>query len=82
MPWHRSYGWNEINDRIDWLVRYMFEKHFTRELRPNNTEQRNILNAGLREVGISIITGTSPELGGICGDFVLLMVADFGMRSE
>ena len=60
----------------------MFEKLFTRELRPDNAEQRNILNAGLKEAGISIVTGTSRELGGICGDFMLLMVADFGLRSE
>jgi uncharacterized protein YkwD len=73
---------DEINDRIGWLVQYMFEKLLTRELRPDNADQRNILNIGLREFGISIITGTSPELGGICGDFMLLMVADFGLRSE
>jgi hypothetical protein len=73
---------DEINARMDWLVRYMFEKLFTRELRPDSAEQRNILNAGLKEVGISIITGTSQELGGICGNFMLLMVADFGRRSE
>jgi uncharacterized protein YkwD len=73
---------DETNDRIDWLVRFMFEKLFTRELRLDGAEQRNILNAGLKEVGISLITGTSPELGGICGDFMLLMVVDFGLRSE
>ncbi|MHB9098555.1 MAG: CAP domain-containing protein, partial [Syntrophales bacterium] len=72
----------ETNDRIDQLVRFMFGKLFTRELRPDNTEQRNILNAGLKEVGISIVTGRSGELGGLCGDFMLLMVADFGQRSE
>jgi uncharacterized protein YkwD len=74
---------DEIKARIDWLVRYMSAKLFTRELRPDSAAvQRNILNTGLREVGISIITGISPELGGICGDFMLLMVADFGLRSE
>ena len=73
---------DEIEARIDWLVRYMFETLFTRELQPDSAEQRNILNVGLREVGISIVTGTSRELGGICGDFMLLMVADFGTRSE
>jgi hypothetical protein len=73
---------DEIKARIDWLVRYMFQKLFTRDLRPDSAEQRNILNTGLKEVGISIVTGTSQELGGICGNFMLLMVADFGMRSE
>jgi hypothetical protein len=73
---------DEIKARTAWLVQYMSRKLFTRELRPDSAEQRNILNAGLREVGISIITGNSRELGGICGDFMLLMVADFGLRSE
>ncbi|HEY5498353.1 MAG TPA: CAP domain-containing protein, partial [Syntrophales bacterium] len=73
---------DETNDRIDWLVRFMFEKFFTRELRPDSAEQRNILNVGLKEVGISLVTGTSRELGGICGDFMLLMVVDFGLSPE
>ncbi len=73
---------DETTDQTDRIVRLMFEMLFTRELRPDRAEQRNILNAGLREVGISLITGTSRELGGICGDYVLLMVADFGLSSE
>jgi hypothetical protein len=73
---------DETNGRIDSLVGFMFEKLFIRELQTDTVVQRNILNAGLKEVGISIITGTSRELGGLCGDFMLLMVADFGLRSE
>jgi uncharacterized protein YkwD len=70
------------DDLIDRIVRLMFEMTLTRELRPDSAEQRNILNAGLKEVGISLITGTSSKLGGICGNSVLLTVSDFGSRSE
>ncbi len=69
-------------EKVDWIARRIFEMYFTRELRPSSTERRIIMNPGLREVGISLITGTSIELGGTCGDFVLLLVADFGLRSE
>jgi hypothetical protein len=71
----------ETNDLIDRLVHLMFKNLFTREFRTNSTEQRNILNSGLKEVGISLIAGTSCKLGGICGNNVLLMVADFGLSS-
>jgi hypothetical protein len=70
------------NDLIEELVRIMFERIFTRELSPGSIEQRHILNAGLKEVGISLIKGTSSKLGGICGNNLLLMVSDFGLRSE
>lgn len=73
---------DETPDQIDRLIRLMFKKIFARELTPANTEERNILDPVLREVGISIITGTSSELGGICGDNLLLMVADFGLSSK
>jgi uncharacterized protein YkwD len=73
---------DEINDRIDWIVRRMFEFFFTRELQPDSAEQRNILNADFKELGISLLTGTSSKLGGICGDYVLLTVVDFGRGSE
>ncbi|MHB8910682.1 MAG: CAP domain-containing protein [Syntrophales bacterium] len=68
-----------VNDKVDWIARRIFEMYFIRELRPNSTERRIILNADLKDVGISLVMGTSNELGGICGDFVLLMVADFGL---
>ena len=42
----------------------------------------NILNPDIKEAGISLIAGTSGELGGICGDKVLLMTADFGAGAE
>jgi hypothetical protein len=71
-----------INDKVDWIARRIFEMSFTRELRPDSAERRIILNPALKEVGISLITGISSKLGGICGDFVLLMAADFGRRSE
>lgn len=71
-----------INDKLDRIARRIFEMYFTRELRPDSAERRIILNPALKEVGISLITGISSKLGGICGDFVLLMVADFGLRSE
>ncbi|MBN2437447.1 MAG: CAP domain-containing protein, partial [Deltaproteobacteria bacterium] len=70
------------DDMIDRMVGIIFELFLTREFSPYYAGQRNILNAGLNEVGISLITGTSDTLGGICGNSVLLMVADFGLRSE
>jgi hypothetical protein len=72
----------EINDRINESALIIFQKLFTRELQPSYTQPRNILNAGLKDAGISLVAGTSSNLGGICGDCVLLMVADFGLRSE
>jgi uncharacterized protein YkwD len=73
---------DENDDQIDRLVSLMFRKIFTRELRPDSAEERNILDPVLREVGINVITGRSSELGGICGDNLLLIVADFGLSSE
>ncbi|HPQ43691.1 MAG TPA: CAP domain-containing protein [Syntrophales bacterium] len=64
-------------DQVDRLVFIMFKKLFVSELQPD-TEERTILNPALKEVGVGIITGTSSELGGICGDNLLFMVADFG----
>ena len=76
---------DETDDDIDRLIslmfRLMFRKIFTFELNPDAGE-RNILDPLIREVGISVITGTSSELGGICGDNLLLMVADFGLSSN
>ncbi len=66
---------------VDHLVSLMFRKIFACELAPDGDEERNILDPVLREVGISIITGTSSKLGGICGDNLLMMVADFGLSS-
>ena len=74
---------DENDDQIDRLVSLMFRNIFTTsELRPDSAEERNILDPVLREVGINVITGRSSELGGICGDNLLLMVADFGLSSE
>jgi hypothetical protein len=60
-------------------VDFLFERIFTDELKPDSAADRNILDdRGLKEVGISFIAGTSIQLGGICGDQVSLLVADFG----
>ncbi|MEA2015069.1 MAG: CAP domain-containing protein [Thermodesulfobacteriota bacterium] len=72
---------DETHDDIDRLISLMFKMIFTRELNPD-AEERNILDPSLREVGISVITGSSTGLGGICGDNLLLMVADFGLSSN
>ena len=73
---------DEMSDEMDRLISLMFKQMFTRELRPDNAEERNILDPILKEVGISVITGSSSGLGGICGDNLLLMVADFGLSSN
>ena len=63
-------------------VDLLFERIFTDELKSDSIADRNILDdRGLKEVGISFITGTSSQLGGICGDQVSLLVADFGSSS-
>ena len=56
----------------------LFKQILTAELRPDCSIDRNILNPDLREAAISLVAGTSSELGGICGDEVLLMTVDFG----
>jgi uncharacterized protein YkwD len=60
-------------------VDLLFERIFTDELKPDSAADRNILDdRGLKELGISFITGASSQLGGICADQVSLLVADFG----
>lgn len=67
---------------IDRQVGAMFEYFLLRELSPGNASPRYILNPGLAEAGIGIMAGVSAELGGICGDNLLFMTADFGVRAE
>ena len=67
----------EEPETLDRLVFLMFNKIFVSELQPD-AEERTILDPALKEVGVSSIAGTSSELGGICGDNLFLMVADFG----
>ena len=68
-----------LADQVDCLVFLMFKKIFVSELQPD-AEERTILAPALKEMGVSIFAGTSNELGGICGDNLLFMVADFGGR--
>lgn len=70
------------DDLIERRINMMFEILFKHELDPFNLEPRNILNVGFKDIGISLISGTSEKLGGICGPNILLMVADFGLPSE
>jgi uncharacterized protein YkwD len=71
------------NDQMKRLIQSLFKSIFNRELRPYPAEEKNIiLNASLKEVGIGLAFGTSAPLAGVCGRNVLLMVADFGLRSE
>jgi uncharacterized protein YkwD len=73
---------NNNSEQIEILLQNIFRNIFTRSLWPSNTEEKNIVNASLKEVGIGLAFGISPELGGICGDRVLLLVMDFGSSSE
>ncbi len=70
------------NDQSERLIQKIFENIFTRELRPSNTEEKNILSASPKEVGIGLAFGISPELRRICGDRMLLLVMDFGSSTE
>jgi len=72
---------DEPDGQVDHLVSLMFRKIFTGELTPGCAEERNILDPMLKNVGVSVIAGISDELGGICGDNLLLTVADFGLSS-
>lgn len=72
---------SDFIDQMDRLVSMMFRMIFVGELKLDGAEERNILDPVLKEVGVSVIAGTSSELGGICGDNLLLMVTDFGLSS-
>jgi len=69
-------------EKVAKILRVIFDYLFTRELSPYFDGQRNILNASFKEAGIGFALGESQKLGSICGNNVLLMVADFGSRSE
>jgi hypothetical protein len=73
---------NYSKEKVAEILQVIFRDILTRELSPYFAGQRNILNASLKEVGIGYALGQSQELGSICGKSVLLMVADFGSRSE
>lgn len=73
---------NYSKEKVAEILQVIFRDIFTHELRPYFAGQRNILNTSLKEVGIGFALGESQELASICGKTVLLMVADFGSRSE
>jgi len=55
-----------------------FRRIFTKELEYLETDKMTILNPLLKDAGAAIVFGTSAPLGGICGDEVFLLTADFG----
>ena len=55
-----------------------FRRIFTNELKGLEPGEMTILNPLLKEAGIAIAGGTSVPLGGICGDEMILLTADFG----
>lgn len=57
-------------------------KMFTGEIEAGEPDAMTILNPLLAEGGIAIADGTSVELGGICGDEVILLTADFGAEEQ
>jgi len=61
------------------LFGYMFKAELSGDCNP---AQWNILSSVFTEVGIGVVTGESPELGGLCGDNIELLVADFGVLQE
>ncbi|MHB8773161.1 MAG: CAP domain-containing protein [Syntrophales bacterium] len=69
-------------DQIRRLVQVLFAEIFTRELRPYSPEEKFIFAPALNEVGIGLALGSSAGLAGVCGENVVLLVADFGLRSE
>jgi uncharacterized protein YkwD len=61
------------------LFKHMLKSELERDLASG---ERNILNPEFTEVGIAVVTGKITGLGGICGDQVQLVVADFGASQE
>ena len=60
-------------------VRRVFRDWFLYELGDNQGQGgMNILNPDFRDIGIGSAMGYAPELSGICGDDIALLVADFG----
>lgn len=56
-----------------------FRRIFTNELKDLlQPGEMTILNPLLKDAGTAIVFGTSALLGGICGDEVVLLTADFG----
>jgi len=56
-----------------------FRRIFTNELEGGlEPGEMTILNPMLEEAGIAVAAGTSALLGGICGDEIILLTADFG----
>jgi len=72
---------DDNEEAMEKIIALIFRKIFIPELNPD-AEERNILNPLVKEMGISLIKGQSDLLGGICGDNLLLMAADFGLSSE
>jgi hypothetical protein len=57
------------------------ERLFARDIE-SEPGAMTLLNPLLLQAGVSLAGGTSVELGGICGDEVVLMTADFGAEAE
>jgi len=70
------------NDQAKSLIQKIFKNIFMRELNPYHPDDKNIINASMKEIGIGFAAGICTGLETICGDRVLLLVMDFGSSSE
>lgn len=61
-------------------VKAFFQRSAIVELTRTAPEDRLIFNPFLREAGVGFAEGNSESLGGICGDHVGLLVAEYGTR--
>jgi uncharacterized protein YkwD len=61
-------------------VEAFFRRSAIIELTRTAPEDRLIFNPSLREAGVGFAEGDSESLGGICGDHVGLLVAEYGTR--
>lgn len=61
-------------------VKAFFQRSALIELTRTAPEDRLIFNPTLREAGIGFAEGDSESLGGICGNHVGLLVAEYGTR--
>ena len=73
-----GYACQRIYEKPCEAAAIFLKRIFITDLKDPEPGEMTILNPLLKEAGIAIAEGTSVPLGGICGDEVALLTADFG----
>jgi uncharacterized protein YkwD len=58
-------------------IQRIFKQMFLRAFLPGKYRDSNMFSTRALDAGISVIAGESVELGGVCGDFLHIAVADY-----